>query len=738
MFGENKRPLYLDNNGLLQEADADWLKPNGQPAILQRSPVGWQDNLVKYARNLKYWGVFRDMTVPLDFPGDGGEILNQLRWSKGVEAVAYLGISRLHPTELPYVYKNWYFCELNFSKYRRGKTSTKIEALEGGMSKVLKAFEDTEYEIPIDTDPDHINVLFDGVTLRGSYTWTFGNLLYSSDEGNGGGKDWVIGAAQLGQEGKAFGITYEDCFAELMQADGDDPAFFNYIGTSDNIIARASQDNAGNIDVRFKGTIKLELTTKRDTCFVRLRLLKVKQPWNPPSGPDNPHYYPIFAPGEGIGTNFTTQGEVKDMPFDITVTMAPGEVLFTYLEVIATGSEDTSDFTILDGEMNSEFFSKFKPTYVKGFHAWDLLKKIVANMVKDQNLAAITDNVFVKSTWLENKLDCFITSGDAIRGIETTETQRGAVIKTSFSSFFKSMTGVFGAGVGIESERLVMELFNYFFKNNVIADLGEVDEAEDWYADDLGFNTIIAGGPEVDYEDVNGKLETHQQSNWATPVTRVIRELDLTTVYRRDPIGMELLRIERAGQSTTDDKSDNDPFMVNIKPQELEDVDLDITYHELNRPAYSQVLGVLDPVGIFNLEYSPLRSLLNNGSFVASVLELMEDKYIRFTKQSKNRDLKTTGGPFVGTVDEDADILIGSSGSKTFRPEYIKFVAKVPIELQDQMDSDPYGKVRFKVRGRQFHIYLNDGGIKPAIRDKYTFVGISVPENDMKNFNKPI
>ena len=62
----------MDDAGHVQEGDpGNFTKPNGQPARLEFAPEGWRDKLVKYARNIKYWGLFRDMTVPMKFVGDG-------------------------------------------------------------------------------------------------------------------------------------------------------------------------------------------------------------------------------------------------------------------------------------------------------------------------------------------------------------------------------------------------------------------------------------------------------------------------------------------------------------------------------------------------------------------------------------------------------------------------------------------------------------------------------------------
>jgi hypothetical protein len=173
LFNENNRPMYVGANRFIYEADANWNRlDNGKEAHLKDSPEEWKDVLVKYGRNFKYWGMFRDLTIPLTFPGDGFDILvDRLRKHGGFEALCYIGILKLDRTSLPYTYRNWYLSELNFVKAEQFLDSMKIEALEGGLSKLLKANENTKYTIPIDADSQHITIFDDGMELVNTATW---------------------------------------------------------------------------------------------------------------------------------------------------------------------------------------------------------------------------------------------------------------------------------------------------------------------------------------------------------------------------------------------------------------------------------------------------------------------------------------------------------------------------------------------------------------------------------------
>jgi hypothetical protein len=122
-----------------------------------------------------------------------------------------------------------------------------------------------------------------------------------------------------------------------------------------------------------------------------------------------------------------------------------------------------------------------------------------------------------------------------------------------------------GVGLGIENDVLVIEKTSYFFDKNVVIDLGEVSEFEITVADDLVFNTIKVGYANQDYDSVNGKDEFNVTQNYTTPHTRIVQELDITSPYRADSYGIELLRVNLDGKDTTDNKSDNDTFFLNVK-----------------------------------------------------------------------------------------------------------------------------------------------------------------------------
>src|SRR5687768_11509316 len=142
ILNADKKPMYENADGNI-EAGTGVVKSDGTPAHLEFSPDGWSDTLVEWGRNIKYLGLFRDFSVPLNFVRDGAKILRHIKWTVGMEAIRYLAISKLNRTIFPDTYDHWYTGEFDFSKFKQKKNGVDIQLVEGGLSKLLKAYEAT-------------------------------------------------------------------------------------------------------------------------------------------------------------------------------------------------------------------------------------------------------------------------------------------------------------------------------------------------------------------------------------------------------------------------------------------------------------------------------------------------------------------------------------------------------------------------------------------------------------------
>lgn len=770
LFSEDKKPFFVDGD-IVAEGDKDTLlKPDGNPARLTNGPDGWRDTLIKYGRNLSYWGLFREFTVPMRFTKDGAKILRYMFWEKGMEGIVHYGKSKLNRLAYPHVYEPWFLGEIDLSKFRQiQKDSTVVvNVMEGGLSKLLKAFENTSYDIRIDTDIDKKTLYLDGVPFTNKITWTVYNG--QDIQGTALPQYYWLGMGIVGQEGTSQGIVVQD---QLFENTTTFPNDKYCMGSIDK-----------NVVAKVKGRIQVECTDDNfgnDSTLILNAILA--------SDTSNTIFstYPILTGSPH------SQGDIFWVDIDLTIPIAPHQRLYFR---IAGVPWTIHLFTVKGGEITVEYDVTFSPTYCEGLKAYTLFERLAEKLTNGK--------YGVKSTFLENREDLFYTSGPALR-----KYQSEAKIVTSIFDFYRECklrgTSRYGVGMAIENDKIIIEELNYFFRPEVIVDLGVVNDLEINEAEDIQFNTLKVGYLNQTIDKVNGRDEVNVTQKYTTPHTKIVKEMDLVGPYRADMYGIEVTRLDLSGKDTTDNKADQDTFVISVKkdssieviyftgdfqteintgfyyikiPSVLSTIPIglsiiisgsvsnDGTYtvestsyimvgytyikvtqpvtnesitgvltfintymYELLRLPYTSITGVLHPAENFNTELSPKRCLLNNGSVLRSLLDKHDTNKIIFQTGEKNSELSTT---LAGeTITENADVVIGSLKERLFLPYYFNFTTQVPIDFLTIMKANPYGKIKFTDRktGAILYGYMWDGGIKPEPNDKQTWKLISANQD---------
>jgi hypothetical protein len=777
LFSENKLPLYVDSNNNVVEADGSMQKPDGQPAHLEFEPQSWRDVLVKYARNIKYWGVFRDMTVPMKFVGDGYAILKN-RFNKfGFEAVLYFGMSKLDPDLVPYQQLPWFLSEVNFVKYKQGKTTVQVEALEGGPSKYLKAFESTTYQIGIDTDAQYVSVKLDGMEIDNTALFAVTNSL--SADVNFDIASHLVDVAIVQKEIDDIGGVQSVIRTKVQNLNTDIRATGKYIlkATATGVI---KVDHAFTLDVEFGPPPALN-----PAAILRSVVRVIK--------PDNTSSQQYVMLVKNVSTGITGTHIVNGSG---TLNVVAGDELYMYTWLDPAGSTGDAQTRFTYG--GAEPYIKLTYTYR---HPETITAALTPFRLGEQLVSKMTDGKYkLKSAFLtELSKEYVLTSGDALRKIPKSS------IKTSWSDFFQSLSR-WCVGVGIEGDYIVVEKLEYFFQANIIADIGEVnDDASVDVAEDILFNTIKNGYKAQEYKEINGKTEFNQGQVWTLPIAKVVKEYNLLSVYRADPFGIEILRINFGQKTTTDTEGDSDVFWLHVKEaftafsattsygsgivnlilvknqlaqlvnflpgtrikisgtqsnngfytvivanavnatdfvigvnnnNMVNELDawatIQILNYELNRPAFTSVEGLLHPATSFNIMLRPKLGLLNNAALLHSVCDKLESKSIKLASADKNTDLVTTLNGI--TIKENEELQIGSLPAKLFLPAYFTVTTQVPFDFMETMNANPYGKIKFKFRNNDFYGYLVDGGIKPGDNDKQQWKLLAAPENDLSKF----
>jgi hypothetical protein len=649
---------------------------SGVSYILPQSPIGWDDSVLKWVRSNMYSGLIRTFTLPLKFPLDGAWLLRQEFYQNGIEGSAGLLIEKL--TRATWQYKTIYNGSIDLSRFKDGLHDVEANVMEGGVTQQIKAYEGVKYEFDIDV-PEAIEIELPGLKLVESATFLieptvapnkpmFPGLEITSNELEGS-----VASAQ--------GVVFERVVTP------------NY-STSDKWFFHATTAT----DVTIKGSIK-------GRFFVPLgnpntfRLLAVKSDG---SEIELFRYQTISAPIQEYNASF-----------DETVSLIAGQKLFLYF--FAALPNNTSSIEIDEGDFEINYETISPPSFCKALRPKYVFQKLIERM----NTSAFPIQSFLLDQWDQ----LCITSGDAITR------KPNPKLKTSFKDFFTSMNAVLNAGFGIENGKACLESKSYFFRPTLTAaNVGNVKDFELEPYESYLASSIKVGYPDESYDKVNGRYEANSTQIYQTPITRVQQELNLLSVYRADPYGIEFLRIANTDKDTTDSDADNDTFFIKVKA-------LPETGQTYYRPegveAFTSVTGTAAEDTIYNLDISPKRNLLRHGDYLHGMLDKLDGKYINFASGEKNTELKTVKNGVA--VIEKANISISSLPDKLFLPYMVAITAKLPRNAMELIDLIPFGCIKFTYRENEYTGFLMEVSVDVSNNNQQELKLLLSPDNNLLN-----
>jgi hypothetical protein len=753
ILNSDKNPLYINASDHVQAGSGATKMDGVTPANLENSPDKWHDIVINWARNNKYLGLFRDFSIGLKFVKDGAKIVRSLKWNIGMEAISYLSIFRLNRLTFPDKYDHFYTGELDFSKPVQTDTGVTIDIVEGGLSKMLKAFEGTTFDIPISTDPDKFSVYLDGLTFKNTVEMEIYEQKILGNAFIGGGDFSCVGMGSISVEGTSQGVVLNDENQTVNEPPRKENCFFQSF-TKTGILNVSGLLNLHIYDAGFPAAVFIKVAirkNKADGTFISES---------------------VILPLTGFN-----QGHTEVFPYTFAITFEPG----TFFTVYADTPGSYGANPIISGTLNYDYLVRFDPTLTEAISWFTLFERLVEKMTKGK--------FGVKSDFLKSLTDQCITSGQAIRQYKSI-----SVIKTSMADFFQACK-IWGVGLDIQDNVLIIEKDTTYFRDETIFELGEVTDMEISDATDLDINTIKVGYKNQTYDNVNGKDEFNVTQQYTTSITRVVKELDLTCPYRADMFGIELTRLKLFGKDTTDNSADNDTFIMNVTKGAVYDVyrgpftttitdiilpgnigdysDLigkvisfggnnytvsNVTYltfgsvhlvvgttvygsyntnissndpniYKLNRPEFSAITGLVNPSEAFNILLSPKEILKNNYAYLASLLDMQEAGDITFQSGEKNSLLSRTLNGI--TTTENSNIPISSLGPKLFKPYYFKFKTQVDISIPNIIKNNPYGKISFSYMGNIYKGFMWDTSMAISGQAQEWQL-LAAPENDMR------
>jgi hypothetical protein len=687
MMGKDFIYFFFDENNNSYYAYGDTVISSASLRPLEFTPDGWKKIQVQNQRNQTYWALDRSFTVPLDCVKDGGQILKYVYYTFGPEAKVFMAVCEqklfFDATHYGFYYQLVYRGEVDFGNFKHDSTKVNVNIMEGGLPKLIKAFENTKYEIPVDV-LEAVDILMDGLALKNGFTYFTLADNYQAISGSLDNRQYLMSFYRLNSEGPVINILRQDV---LKQFDNS----INY-SNDERFFLEALDSISVPVTFKFKGILRKD----QGTATARYRIRVIDQ-----TGTE------VYSVMDETRTGFPAINEPFDITANTTFNLSTTDHLFLVLNIDV--STVTSNIAAqIDFEETTSSFSYFAT------HRATTIKALRPLYIFEQLINKITNGAYApQSTFLQTIQDVTITCGDAIRSLA------GSKVKTSLRDFFTSINSDFGVGMGMIGNTLRLEEKSYWIDYTDPIDLGEVSKMKVSCANDLLINNIKIGSPDQDYDDVNGKQEFNNTHEYSAPMTRVQRVLDLVSVYRKDSFGIELTRINLDGKTTTDDKGDNDVFMIHV-----EDAPRGDGYYHLDRSLNAGATGLLSPSTVFNLYLTPARALARNGDYIRSLFYKLDSRYLTFQTTKKN-DQVVAGG-----VTERADVQLASLALPLFSCNYLEFEVGLKFNPFDILNVSPLKAFKGTWAGWPFVGITNKVSFQSGDYSPQTYQLLAAPTQD--------
>jgi|GEM_PF-6764036 len=300
----------------------------------------------------------------------------------------------------------------------------------------------------------------------------------------------------------------------------------------------------------------------------------------------------------------------------------------------------------------------------------------------------------------------------------------------NFKDAYQSIYSVQGGNCsfGIENGTCFIENLDYVYRGSLgNLDAGIVDKGIKLQpAADMIGNTLIVGYKDRQYTQLNGFVEVNSQQNYGTSLIVPKKEINLVSVFRADPYGIEEIRVSQ--NDTASSRSDNDTFMVFKKT--LPENTLPFTYyHPLRTETLASITGV--DVTYYNWFLSPKQNLLRGGNYLASMYWGMKGYKIILTGATKNTAMVTIDN-LGRRIAEYDPIFISTLPKPLFIPIYATFKPGLPTNALQMIDSLPYGFIKFTYNNKVFKMFADTISMDIGQNTEQELKGLLTPDNDLQ------
>lgn len=581
----------------------------------------WDDFDLSQKRS-NYDGVVRTFSTKFEFVKKAYNLLKSEFYSQYLNAAATVIFSLRNNS---WEYDEIFRCALDFSTYSEDGSAVSINAIDNTLAAIIKAKKSIQYEYPV-ADLETSTLKYDGLNMKSMYKFTMG--------------DYVR--------------MYPGSYATNMY-------IYSY---SNEIIKPYLEPDTGEIYVVaiVEGVPESGLNVIFDVD------ISLVDPGI--SGWRCADYFHITM--HGLGHDYTqrvNKGGVQRVRFEFTITQSnfdssSDKKLYLNLKDFDWGDGNRVLADIYINKIN-DFTISYKdrrsPVNIDVISPNTILSKLLDSMTENtiEHSSGI-DYTFPSSGGIAfNRLleRTYIMAAESARGLPK------AKIYTSYKKFCEWMEAEFGYVPVINENTVTFKHRDKLFSSTVVKDLGtEINDYELTVNDSLIYSSVKVGYDKQDYDSINGRDEFRFTNEFSTGLKLTDNTLSLISPYRADAYGIEFL-VQKRGEDTTDNDSDNDVFFVDC----VKDTSTGIL--DLNRPySESQLSGLLSPDTMFNLNYSPRFMLEANKKYIGACTNML-----KFASSDGNSDVSIDG------VRETDDFSI---------PERLFTVSEVEVETSDIISPD--------------------------------------------------
>lgn len=623
----------------------------------------WDDFELAYKRS-NYDGVLRSFSTKFEFVNRSYNLLKEEYSKNYLSSSAGIAFYKRNNSW------NWdkvFQCALDFSSYSDDGYTISINAIDDTLAAIIKAKRNIQYEYLV-SELKPQSLYYDGLKFQYEAKYVSGGTTVEDDAN----LQYIQFHGALQAEGGTRPATVSFPVYILDNSElpkRDSPLVFTDEPFTTDGSVQIFAEALSNIDITLKLSFSFYVTADNahGTAYADV-VLFVKR-----ANGDLAR----FGAWRHIAGNIPTI--VSEL---INISLNSGDSIGMDLLLYNSATPITMTWTTyLRGfSLSVNFQSRINPVNIDVLLLTTVAEKLLESMTDSSDYSVDIYNYVPGGITRSRLSSCFIMPAESARNLPN------AKLYTSFKKFCEFMEAEFGYVLVVEGNNVTFIHRYALFDNYVVKDLSDQINDYEYSVNSSLINTSVkVGYDKQDYDSINGRDEFRFTNEFSTGLKLTDNTLSFISPYRADAYGIEFL-VQKRGEDTTDNDSDNDVFIVGCQyATSAENGNL-----LLDRPySSSQLLGLISPDTMFNIEYSPRFMLEANKAYIGACTNML-----KFTSSDGNSNVSIAG------IKETDDFPIDNR---------LFTVGEVDVETSEvDIPSNLSGLISLDYNGEAVHGYIKE------------------------------